>query len=188
LSGFVVYLMVFEFPLVAQNSEGLRVQVMEGSGAQNVVSRQAQRSITVRVVDRSSRPLSGATVIFTAPTAGPSGRFVNGSNSIIVFTNPQGIAMAQQYNANATPGAYQIEARAAFMGEVATVSIPQTNIAAKRSSSKFILIAAAAGGAAAAAFAAKGGGGGSEPSNNPPPGSSGPPTITLLGTTVGAPR
>ena len=182
-------LIALETTAAGQASAGLRIIVLDGGGAQNQVSRAASKSISVRIVDRNNKPVPGATVIFTAPDSGPSGRFLNGSDSVIVFTNPQGIAMAQEFRANAATGPYLINIRAAYMNEVATASIPQTNVAQKKSNGKIIMIAAAAGGAAAAAFVAKGGGGGGGSTPNPstPPGTS-VPTITLAGSSVGAPR
>ena len=175
---------------VAQENGGLKVAVVRGSGTQNVVS-QPSRPIAVRVTDRNDRPVAGATVVFTAPSSGAGGDFANGTNPVIVFTDSQGLAGAPQYRANSTVGAYQIQVRAAYMSQVASVPIEQTNIVAQKSH-KAILFAALAGGAAAVAFAAKGGGGGSEPSSSPTPPTTPTtptlPTIVLTGSSVSGPR
>jgi hypothetical protein len=113
----------------------------------------------LRIVDANGQALSGATVLLTAPAAGPSGFFVNGSHSMIVFTNQQGYADVPDYRANSIAGGYQIEVQAAYMGQVATLSLQHTNVAARKSSSKMFLIGAAAGGAVAAVFAVKAGSG-----------------------------
>jgi len=175
--------------VAAPQDGGLKVVVVRGSNAANVISLPA-KPIAVRVTDRNDRPVSGATVVFTAPASGAGGDFANGTNPVIVFTDAQGLAAAPQYRANSNAGAYQILVRAAYMSQVASASIEQTNITAQKSH-KAIIIAALAGGAAAVAFAAKGGGGSSEPSSSPstPPTTTPTlPTITLTGSSVSGPR
>jgi hypothetical protein len=192
LSFLICFLLSVEFGIAGQNDAALKIVVTRGSGGQNVISQPAG-PVSVRVTDPNDRPVAGATVVFTTPASGPSGDFVNGSNSVIVFTDAQGLAVVPQYRANSAVGAYQIQVRAAYMSRAATTSIPQTNIAQQKSSRKMIMIAALAGGVAAAAFAAKGGGGGGEqsPSTPPvvtPPTVSTPPTIVFGGSSVGGPR
>ena len=195
LSVLICFLLGAEFGTAGQNDTALKIVVTRGSGSQNVISQPAG-PISVRVTDSNDRPVAGATVVFTSPMSGPGGDFVNGSNSVIVFTDVQGLAAVPQYRANSTPGSYQIQVRAAYMSRAATISIGQTNIAQQKSSRKAIMIAALAGGVAAVAFAAKGGGGGGaeqSPSTPPvvtppPPTVSSPPTIVFGGATVSGPR
>jgi hypothetical protein len=143
-------------PVIAgQSGIGLKIEVLEGGKAPVVVSRQAPGPIRLRIVDANNRAVPGATVLLTAPATGPSGVFLNGSHSMIVFTNQQGYAEVQDYHANSTAGGYQIQVQAAYMGEVANLSIQHTNVVARKSAGKMFLIGAAAGGAAAAAFAVK---------------------------------
>jgi len=177
------------FPLgpaiAGQAGTGLKVVVVEGSRAPIVVSQQAPRPIRLRIVDANGRAVSGATVVFTSPASGPSCIFLNGAHSMIVFTDQQGIAVAQEYHANSIAGGYEIQVQAAYKGEVATLSIQHTNVVAKKSSAKTFLIgAAAAGGAVAAILAVKGG----QSSSASTPGGSGLPTIVLLGSSVGGPK
>jgi hypothetical protein len=141
--------------IAGQSAIGLKIVVLEGGGAPIVVSRQAPAPIRLRIVDANNRAVPGATVLLTAPATGPSGLFLNGSHSMIVFTNQQGVAEVQDYHANSTTGGYQIQIQAAYMGEVANLSIQHTNVVARKSAGKMFLIGAAAGGAAAAAFAVK---------------------------------
>ena len=169
----------------AQEDAGLRLLAIQGSQAENVVSQPA-RPITVRVVDRSDRPVPGATVVFTAPRSGPGGDFVGGTESVIVFTNPQGIAKAPEFRANSKEGSYHIQIRAAYMSQIATISLLQRNVVSNRSR-KVALIAALAGGAAAAAFLVKGSGGEQNPSR-PTPVTGSLPTIVFTGASVGGPR
>jgi len=166
----------------AQDGASLRLLAIQGSQAENIVSQPA-RPIMVRVVDRNDRPVPDATVVFSAPRSGPGGDFADGSNSVIVFTNPQGIAVAPEYRANSDEGSYHIQIRAAYMSQIATISLMQRNIVPSRSSRKFALIAALAGGAAAAAFLTKGRGAKQNPSS-PQPVSGSLPRIVFTGASV----
>jgi hypothetical protein len=188
LAVLICLFMAVASAVAAPQDLGLKVVVLRGSNAANVISQPA-KPIAVRVTDRNDRPISGATVVFTAPSSGAGGDFANGTNPVIVFTDSQGLAAAPQYRANSNAGAYQILIRAAYMSQVASASIEQTNVTAQKSH-KAIIFAALAGGAAAVAFAAKGGGGGSEPSSpsTPPPAAPTLPAITLTGSSVSGPR
>jgi hypothetical protein len=173
-----------------QSGIGLTIQVQDGSGTQNVISKEAPKPISVRVMDRTGRPIPDATVLFAAPETGPGGNFASESNPIIVFTDRQGLAVAPMYRANDTEGSYRIQVQASYMGETTTLPIVQTNISQKKSSKKFIIIGLAAGGAAAAALGAMKGGSSSPstPSQPTNPGVVTPPTITFGGSTIGAPQ
>ena len=155
LSALVSSFFALATVIAGQTGIGLRVVVLEGNRARAVVSRAPTGPITLRVVDASNRAVSGATIVFTSPESGPSCYFLNGSHSMILFTDQQGLAVAQNYPANSAPGVYQIQVQAAYMGEVATVAIMHTNLIAKKSSGKMFLIGAAAGGAVAAIWAVK---------------------------------
>lgn len=180
LCGLLSLFLAFGTALAGQSETALRIVPMESNAAEVVVSRPATRPLSLRVVDGNNRPVPGATVVFTSPTSGPSSSFPNGSNSMIVFTNQQGLAVAQDYRANSIPGQYQIQVQAAYMGDVVRLSIRQTNVVRKTSPAKLIAIAAAAGGAAAAFWAAKG----AESSSTPQTPATTPPTIVLLGSSV----
>src|SRR4051794_11399129 len=99
-------------PLPAQ--QALRIVVVEGGNARNVVQQIAARPVAVRIEDAGGRPISGATVTFTAPSAGPSGDFANDSPSLTVFTGDDGIAAARGFHPNALTGAYQMLVRAEY--------------------------------------------------------------------------
>jgi hypothetical protein len=166
--------------IAGQAGTSLKVLVLEGNGARAVVSQSAPGPIKLRVLDASNRVVSGATVVFTAPASGASCFFLNGAHSMIVFTDQQGLAVAQDYHANSIAGDYQIQVQAAYKGDVATAAIKHTNVLAKKSSSKMFLIgAAAAGGAVATIFAVKSG-----QSSSTSTGGSSVPTIVLLGSSV----
>jgi hypothetical protein len=192
-------LLLLSQPAIAgQTNTGLRLVVIEGSGAQNITEQVPETSISVRLVDRSGNPVPNVAVVFSAPAVGPGGEFVNGMNTITVITNVAGIATTQLFHPNAVQGSFEIQVRALYSGETASTTIRQRNIGPKKSFSKKFLLIAAAGAAAGAAVAlgnsGGSGGGGAAP---PPPGGGGPPAevpsggapaITFGGSSVGAPR
>lgn len=188
--GLICSMIVFQSPVVAaQNGIGLTIQVLEGNGAQNIVLQPVPKPITVKIMDRTGRPLSGAIVEFTTPEYGPGGEFDTKLNPIIASTNSQGIAVAPPFRANSTTGNYEIQILATYMGEVSRFLLSQNNVVKKKSSTKLFIISAVVGGAAAAAFAAKGAGGSpSTPTTTPPVGATTAPTISFLDSTVTAPR
>ena len=173
-----------------QPAVGITILVLEGNGAQNVIFESAGKPISVKIVDRTGRPLAGASVQFVPPSAGPGGEFATNANPILVTADSQGVAVAPPFQANSSPGAYQIQIIASYMGSVARLLLSQTNVVKKKGSSrKMLFITAAIGGAAAAAFAAKGAGGSSTPSPSPTPipGSTTVPTITFRDSSIVAP-
>ena len=129
----------------------VRIVVVQGEGNRNVTQQITAKPLVVRVEDANNRPVGGATVTFTAPARGPSGEFANDSPVIRVITGTDGLANAGPYHPNANEGPYQIQVRAEFHGEMATVVISQTNIARGRGHKKLIAIVAIVGGAVAAA-------------------------------------
>jgi hypothetical protein len=73
-------------------------------------------ALGVRVKDAGSNPVSGANVVFTAPSTGASGVFSNATNTITVATNGSGIASAP-FTANGTAGGpYSVTAMVGGMG------------------------------------------------------------------------
>jgi hypothetical protein len=170
------------FGIQAGAQAGLRIVVVEGGDARNVVQQIPAQPLIVRIEDASNRPVDGATVVFTAPQAGPSGEFENGSNTLSVITGPDGLAVARDYHPNVLTGSYQIQVRAEFQGQTATTAIAQRNIAAaRRGRGKLIAILAIAGAAVGAVIAARSGG------DDGPGETATPPTITFGGGAVGAP-
>src|SRR5262245_49658974 len=85
-------------PVSAQ--QGLRIQVVQGAKARNVVQSVSARPITVEVQDASGRPVPDATVTFVAPAQGPGGEFSNDLRTLTVTTDSAGRASAGQYHAN----------------------------------------------------------------------------------------
>jgi hypothetical protein len=180
VASFVCLVFIAQFAL-AQSAIGLRLQIVQGDRSQNVIGRSAAVPITVRVTDRNNRPVSGATVVLTAPDKGASGDF-DGQNSFRLMTNEEGLAVVRNYRPNRVEGRYPILVQAEYLGELATGIMVQTNAVAKKSHGKMIAIAAAAGGAVGIAMAARGGG-----STNPSTPST-LPTISFGGASVTGPK
>jgi hypothetical protein len=80
--------------------------------------------LAVTVKDASNNPVSGVSVIFTAPSTGASGTFSNSTGTITVMTNSSGVASAP-FTANATAGGpYTVTAAATGL---TTVNFSLTN-------------------------------------------------------------
>jgi hypothetical protein len=181
---FLCILLAFQPALVRQAwaQSGLRIVVVEGADARNVVQQIPSRPLVVRIEDAKNRPLSGAMVTFTAPESGPSGEFDSGSRILTLVTGPDGRAIVQSYHPNALTGEYQIQVRAEFQGQTATAPIAQRNVgSAPRGRGKMIAILAITAAAVAAVIAARRG------NDTPPNTTPDAPTITFGGGAVGAP-
>ncbi|HEX3056413.1 MAG TPA: hypothetical protein VHP82_09770 [Gaiellaceae bacterium] len=86
--------------------------------------------LAVTVTDENGNPVTGATVTFTAPKAGPSGRFVRGkkraSRIVRMKTNGKGIAVAPPFTANASTGGYAVVVQTgAVRAAVALLNLPR---------------------------------------------------------------
>lgn len=158
--------------------QAIRIVIVKGARAKNVVQQIPPQPLAIRVEDSDRRAVYGAKVTFTAPSAGPGGEFANGSSTVTVTTNEDGLASVEEYHPNGNLGSYLIQLRATYGGQVANATIEQTNVEAGRSRTKLIIIAASiAGVAVGAALLAHHGGGDTTT-----------PTITLGDSAVGAPK
>jgi hypothetical protein len=132
----------------AQPAAGqLRIVVIEGEGAVNIVQQKTAVAPIVEVRDRNNLPVAGATVTFTIQ-GGKTAAFAGGSPTLTVTTNAAGRAVAAAVNPLGS-GTVQIQAAAAFQGQTAAATITQTNV-----------LTAAQAGASAAGSAGGGAGGG----------------------------
>ena len=62
-------------------------------------------------LDGNNQLKSGVTVVFTAPSSGPSGTFSDtGTNTTTAVTNSTGVATSASYTANGSPGSYSVVA------------------------------------------------------------------------------
>jgi protocatechuate 3,4-dioxygenase beta subunit len=82
------------------------------SGEAAVVGHRFLVPLAVTVTDRYGNPAAGATVVFRAPSRGPSGRFAGPRakriRTVARTTNSHGIAVAPRFTANATTGGYVV--------------------------------------------------------------------------------
>jgi hypothetical protein len=177
-------------PSLAQEVSSLNIVVVEGEGAINNVRQRTARETIVQVEDQNHKPVAGAIVAFTLPSQGAGATFANGAQTLTVTTDAQGRAIAAGLRVNRIGGNWTMHVNASFGGHTATVSIPEVNAAAAAGaaagaliSTKVLIIVAAVAGAAAAGAAVAATHGGSSNANISPP-----TTISLGGSTVGAPR
>ncbi|PYS33724.1 MAG: hypothetical protein DMG14_31130 [Acidobacteria bacterium] len=185
------FLFIAHSVAAAQSQAGLRIQIVQGDRARNILEQVPPNPIIVRITDRENRPVAGATVEFTTPVAGPSGDF-DGLNSFRTISDESGLAVVREYHPNRIEGPYQMRVQAEYLGEVAVATIQQMNVEGKRSRVKIIAIVAVAGavGAAGAALAGRSGAGSARPSSPSNPAPLGPtvPTISFSGSTVTGPK
>jgi Zn-dependent metalloprotease len=73
--------------------------------------------LSVAVLDAAGSPVSGAQVVFTAPSTGASGTFPGGLTSTSITAGSDGIASVA-FTANADLGSYQVVAELAGIGSV----------------------------------------------------------------------
>jgi hypothetical protein len=143
---------------------GLRIVVVEGEDAINIVQQQTAVAPVIEVRDRNNLPVPGAVVTFSIQ-GGQAASF-GGASTLTVATNAAGQAAVTGLTPTAA-GAVQIQVSAAFQGQIATATIAQTNVmtaaqaaAASAATGTSGTSASSAGGGAAGGGAAGGGGGG----------------------------
>jgi hypothetical protein len=133
---------------------GLKIVVIAGEDAINVIQQRTAVAPVVEVRDRNNLPVSGLPVTFTIGGSGAS--FGGGVSTLTVTTNALGQATAAGLTPTAS-GAIRVTASAVLQGQTATATIAQTNVMTAAQ-------AAAAGGGtsttAGTGGAAAGGGGG----------------------------
>jgi hypothetical protein len=111
-------------PLHAQNA-ALKIVVIAGEDAVNIVQQKTATAPVVEVRDRNDQPVAGVIVRFAIR----NGRATfDGARTLSVTTNALGRATAAGLTPTGT-GTIQIGASAAFQGQTAAVTIAQTNVA-----------------------------------------------------------
>jgi hypothetical protein len=131
----------------------LRIVVLAGEDAVNIVQQKTAVRPLVEVRDRNNLPVAGATVTFTIGGGQPAA-FAGGVQTLTVTTNAAGQAAASGLNALSS-GAIQIQVQAAYQGQIATAAISQTNFATAAAAAQ-----AGATGTTGGTSAGAGGGGG----------------------------
>jgi PKD repeat protein len=136
---------------------GLRIVVISGEDAVNIIQQKTAVTPVVEVRDRNDLPVAGAIVTFSI--AGGKGAAFGGASTLTVTTNAAGQAAAAGFSP-ATAGAIQINVQAAFQGQVAAATIAQTNVLTAAEAAAAASGTGGTGGGSSAGGAAGGGGGG----------------------------
>ncbi len=110
---------------VAAQGGSLRILVIEGEDAVNIIQQKTAVRPVVEVRDRNNLPVAGALVTFSIE-GGKAATF-GGASTLTVATNAAGQAAVTGLTPSAA-GAFQIQVQAAFQGQVATATIAQTNV------------------------------------------------------------
>lgn len=111
----------------AQSS--LRIVIVEGDGAVNVIARNQVRSrqIVVRVDDDAGKPVSGATVSFRMPASNEAGGKIGGQSAVSVLTDIAGLAKIT-FQPNGLAGTFDIGINVSSQGRSASTFVSQTNL------------------------------------------------------------
>ena len=118
----------------------ISIEIIEGEDGINNIRLRTAREPIVEVTDENHKPVAGALVLFTLPSKGASGAFVNGSQTLSVTTNAQGRAAAQGLKPNSNKGKFKIQVDASANGLNAQTFIQQTNIRPFFISTKVLVI------------------------------------------------
>jgi hypothetical protein len=109
----------------AARAAALKIVVLEGEGAVNIIQQKTAVAPVVEVRDRNDQPVAGAIVQFAIR----SGRATfNGARTLSVTTDAAGRATAVGFGPTGT-GTLRIGMTAAFQGQTATAAITQTSVA-----------------------------------------------------------
>lgn len=120
--------------LVAQGQQRLRIVVIEGEDAVNVIQQKTAVAPIVEVRDRNNNPVAGAAVTFAVKGGGAKATLGNGVRQVVVTTDAAGRAsVAVNPVAN---GSLEIEASVSSGGQTATATIAQTNVATPADAAK----------------------------------------------------
>ena len=131
-------------------ADGLRIVVIAGEDAVNIIQQKSAVAPIVEVRDRNNQPVAGVVVTFSIRGA-QNATFGGGVNALTLTTNAAGRAAVAGLTPTGT-GAVQINIAAAFQGQTATATIVQTNFATAAQ-------AAASAGTSGGTAAGSGGGG-----------------------------
>jgi hypothetical protein len=153
LLAVVAFTVTLLAPQISAQNAGLRIVVVEGEDAVNVIQQKSAVAPVIEVRDRNDQPVSGAVVRFAISKGRAS---FSGARALTVTTNTAGRAIATGLTPSGS-GALQISAAATFQGQTAVATIAQTNVMTAAAAGAG---SAGAGGGASAAGGAAGGGGG----------------------------
>jgi hypothetical protein len=115
----------------AQNTPAhIDVLVVEGEGSTGNIRQRVTRDPVVKVEDDDHRPVAGAAVVFALPVSGTTGEFANGTKTLAVITDKDGLAVASGLKTNEVPGKLQIYVTASYRGLRAKTLVNQFVVAA----------------------------------------------------------
>jgi hypothetical protein len=164
----------------------LKITILDGDNAVNNIRLRTTREPIVQVEDENHNRVPGAVVVFTLPSSGPGGTFLNGTSTLTVTADAQGRATAYGLRPNAISGNFDIRVNASYQGKTGRAMVHQRNFVPPATgaglSPKWIGVIAGVGvGAAAGIVAATRNGG-----NPSTPGGTtgGVPTTAATGITV----
>jgi hypothetical protein len=123
-------------PLIAQ--ESLRVVIVDGDKAINIVGSKTAVQPVVEVRGAGGSPIKDAAVTFLLPQSGAGAQFSGGKKSAVIKTGGDGRAVAPEMQAVGA-GSFRIEIQAAFQGKKAQASITQTNFAKQAAADAAVL-------------------------------------------------
>jgi hypothetical protein len=167
-------------PIAGQGvPSAIEVVVLRGEGVSGRVRERSTQDPAVRVLDDKEAHVVGAAVVFTLPTEGATGVFGNGSKTLTVLTDSEGVAVAQGLHFNQVPGKVPVHVNVSYKGLTTRTNITQVVVAPPGykpggggGKGKVIAIVAglAAAGAGGAIFALRSSGKTSTPTTPAPPG------------------
>jgi len=112
--------------LVAAQISALKIIVLEGEDAVNLIDKKTAVKPTVEVRDRNDLPVAGALIRFAI--RGRAATFGNGAREFTVTTDSLGRATVNALTPART-GAFEIDVNASYQGQTATTTMHQTNYA-----------------------------------------------------------
>ena len=115
-------------PCLAQDSAAIKVVVIEGEGAANIVANKIAIRPHVEVRDAGNVPIPDVKVTFVLPKVGARAAFRDGRETFSVLTSINGRARAAEMEPLGI-GTFQITASAEHQGQSASAVITQTNYA-----------------------------------------------------------
>src|SRR5688572_4867820 len=108
----------------AARAAALKIVVLEGEGAVNIIQQKTAVAPVIEVRDRNDQPVAGAVVRFAIQKGRAS---FNGARTLSVTTDAAGRATATGLTPTGS-GAVQIGTSVAFQGQTAAITIAQTNV------------------------------------------------------------
>jgi hypothetical protein len=130
-------------------SPPLKIVVVEGEDAVNIIDKKTAVKPTVEVRDRNDLPVAGASVVFLIDGGRSTASFAGGLRQLTVTTDSLGRATTTELSPLGK-GAFRIQVRAAYQGQTASATIHQTNFATAAQAAQATQSSAAGQGASSA--------------------------------------